>query len=95
MESPLHYRIDRARLDLSRLSGLSSIGVSRQGARASMARGGPDEKIHPVGKLAAVVTALAGDGVALEDALSRPTFAGSARVAEDQGFHQSDSLDLP
>ncbi len=34
-----------------------------------MARGGPDEKIHPVGKLAAVVTALAGDGVALEDAL--------------------------
>ncbi len=34
-----------------------------------MARGGPDEKIQPVGKLAAIVAALAEDGVALEGAL--------------------------
>jgi AraC-like DNA-binding protein len=34
-----------------------------------MARGGPDEKIHPVGKLAALVAALAEDGVSLEQAL--------------------------
>jgi AraC-like DNA-binding protein len=34
-----------------------------------MARGGPDEKIHPVGKLAALVAALAEDGVALDEAL--------------------------
>jgi AraC-like DNA-binding protein len=34
-----------------------------------MARGGPDEKIHPVGKLAALVAALAEDGVALGEAL--------------------------
>jgi AraC-like DNA-binding protein len=34
-----------------------------------MARGGPDDKIHPAGKLAAIVTALTEDGVAIEDAL--------------------------
>jgi AraC-like DNA-binding protein len=34
-----------------------------------MARGGLDDKIHPVGKLAAIVNALAEDGVAIEDAL--------------------------
>jgi AraC-like DNA-binding protein len=34
-----------------------------------MARGGLDDKIHPVGKLAAIVTALAEDGVAIEGAL--------------------------
>jgi len=34
-----------------------------------MARGGLDDKIHPVGKLAAIVAALAEDGVAIEEAL--------------------------
>ena len=61
-----------------------------------MAKGGPDDKIHPVGKLAAIVTALAEEGVAIEDALRAVQLRGcSARVAEDQGFHQPDSLDLP
>ena len=61
-----------------------------------MARGGPDDKIHPVGKLATIVTALAEDGVAIEDALRAVQLtAGALASPKTKVSINQNSLDLP